>query len=216
MISDNIKFLTISVKLIITIVVLTIVALSAAPIEAGWLFIHKAEFRGKLVDIETKVPVSGAIVVAVYRKRSVGVGAGTIPSVIEIREAITDGSGAFSIPPYTTLIQPLSWSVPVSFLIYKAGYACVREIDLEREFSGKELHDHAVVVPLYHLPMNYRTGGILEISRADSTVERKNNLPMPILDSEHDEEWYLRRQKNLVKAIRSERQSLYDKVPDGL
>ena len=90
---------------------------------AGWLIYHKPEFRGQVIDAETKEPIEGAVVVVVYKKHSLISGpGGGYTSVIKVKEALTDKKGEFKFPPYTTLIQPNSIEDNVEFIIYKPGY----------------------------------------------------------------------------------------------
>jgi hypothetical protein len=94
----------------------------AASSEAAWLIYHKPEFKGKVIDAETKEPIEGTVVVAVYYKATMGLGAGSISSIINTREVLTDKDGIFRIPSYTTIILPFSWSASASFIIFKPGY----------------------------------------------------------------------------------------------
>jgi hypothetical protein len=75
---------------------------------AGWLIYHKPAFKGKIVDAETKKPIEGAVVVAMYKKYPIisGPGGGSA-SIMHIKEALTDKKGEFHISSYTTFIQPL-------------------------------------------------------------------------------------------------------------
>jgi hypothetical protein len=108
--------------LLSSIILVTIVF--ASPCFAGWLVYHKPEFRGKVIDAETKSPLEGAVVVAIYRNTYIISGpAGGSSSIINIKEALTDQKGEFYIPSYKTLIQPLSKEDVVDFIIYKPGYA---------------------------------------------------------------------------------------------
>jgi len=116
-------------------ILLSILLLSTVTCEASWLIFHKPEFRGKIVDIETHEPIEGAVVVAIYRKEEMSI-ADSVDIDIDAREALTDRNGDFVIPSYTTFINPLSWSIPVQFIIFKPGYICNTPISLEDEFSG--------------------------------------------------------------------------------
>lgn len=90
---------------------------------AGWLIYHKPEFKGKVIDAETKEPIEGAVVVVVYYKHSLISGpGGGYTSVVKIKEALTDKNGEFYFPSYTTLIQPNSIEDDARFIIYKPGY----------------------------------------------------------------------------------------------
>ena len=90
---------------------------------AGWLIYHKPEFKGKVIDAETKEPIEGAVVVAIYEKHTLISGpGGGYSSVIKVKETLTDKNGEFYFPPYTTLIQPNSIEDYAEFIIYKPGY----------------------------------------------------------------------------------------------
>jgi hypothetical protein len=88
---------------------------------ASWLLYHKPDFNGRVIDAGTKEPIHGAVVVAAYYKTTLGV-PHRYSDIIYFQEALTDKDGYFHIPSYTTLIQPLSWSNIVAFIIYKPGY----------------------------------------------------------------------------------------------
>src|SRR6266540_2743121 len=109
----------------ILILSVLIVAFMAVSSEAGWLIYHEPEFNGKVFDIETKQPIEGAVVVVEYNKKTMGIGA-SMTSVMDVRETLTDKEGNFHFPSYTTLLQPFSWQIPSSFIIYKPGYASLK------------------------------------------------------------------------------------------
>ncbi len=89
---------------------------------AGWLFFSKPEFKGRILDAETKEPVQGAVVAAIYHKYSYHLfGAGT--EICNTRETLTDENGEFRIPSYYTIIDPFSLEDKTSFIFYKPGYA---------------------------------------------------------------------------------------------
>jgi len=110
--------------------------ISEATCNASWLIFHKPTFKGKIVDIDTNEAIEGAIVVAVYRVEAISI-ADSVDISFDARETLTDKDGKFKIPSYTTMIQPLSWSIPTQFIIFKPGYACNPPIVLEEEFSGR-------------------------------------------------------------------------------
>lgn len=103
------------------ILVMLLFSFTATRSEAGWLIYHKPEFRGKVIDAETKEPIEGAVVVVAYFKYTIGI-AGRDTSVIKTKETLTDKNGGFYFPAYTTVIQPLSGVDKVEFIIYKPGY----------------------------------------------------------------------------------------------
>lgn len=168
---------------IITFLVAAILfpALSA---QAGWLIYHKPEFRGKVVDIDTKEPIEGAVVVAIYRKRTMGLGAGTISSIIEIKEALTDKDGLFRIPSYTTVIQPFSWEIPCTFIVYKSGYARAEDFGLESILIGKTTKDLEISASWdKDIKFRYLISGVIELPRVTTRQERLRALPGHITEA---------------------------------
>ncbi len=90
----------------------------------AWLIFHKPEYKGKIIDSETQEPIEGAVVVAVYNTHTIiGGPAGGYSSVIKVKETLTDKTGAFLIPSYTTIMGPNSKEYYTEFIIYKPGYA---------------------------------------------------------------------------------------------
>ncbi|MEK6777695.1 MAG: hypothetical protein AABY87_12585 [bacterium] len=115
----------------------------------GWLVYSKPEFKGKVIDAETKEPIEGAVVVAVYSKQAIRVAPESVGITIDVKESLADKDGNFRIPSYITIIDPFAWSKPVTFIIFKPGYGSfpdwrVRppkgmsmEITFEKFFSGE-------------------------------------------------------------------------------
>jgi|GEM_PF-6450671 len=120
----------------IIILALLLFLFSESTCNASWLIFHKPTFKGKIVDIDTNEPIEGAVVIAVYRVEAISI-ADSVDISFDARETLTDKNGKFKIPSYTTLIQPLSWSIPTQFIIFKPGYACAAPLHLEDEFSGR-------------------------------------------------------------------------------
>jgi hypothetical protein len=87
----------------------------------AWLIFHKPEYKGKIIDSETKEPIEGAVVVVVYEKHVYGP-AGGYSSVVKVKEVLTDKKGNFLFPTYSTIINPFSKEDDTYFIIYKPGY----------------------------------------------------------------------------------------------
>ena len=155
--------------------------------DAGWLIYRKPEFKGRLIDAETKRPIEGVVVVAMYRTHPIlsGPGGGS-SSIIHVKEALTNDRGEFHIPAYTTLIQPNSYADFTEFIIYKPGYEsyphryqqnriypldyCGPEILFSKEIGVKEEMEHkSGVVSI--------TYGIAELSELETKEERLRAIP---------------------------------------
>ena len=60
-------------------------------------YLHLDPFRGKVIDADTKQPISGAAVLAVYYKSTASV-AGSNSWIVDGQETLTDEYGEFKIP----------------------------------------------------------------------------------------------------------------------
>jgi hypothetical protein len=188
-----------------------IVVFSVATSDAGWLIYHEPEFKGTILDTETKQPIEDAVVVAVYKKASIGLGAGSIDSIINVRETLTDKEGHFKIPSYTTFIQPFSWQIPTTCIIFKPGYPSV-EVG-SWHFGGEELKEVQERGWYWTKELKYklRGHGIVELPRIMSREERRISKPSPVGEKS---DWI--KQKQFIKAIREEWRLLYGENPTNL
>jgi len=167
---------------------------------AGWLIYHKPAFRGMVIDAETKKPIEGAVVVAMYYKYPIisGPGGGSA-SIMHIKEALTDKKGEFRIPSYTTVIQPLSIEDLTEFIIYKPGYGShpvsltyplfyFRPYEEEGFFSKKlgtkeEKHVLKLGKTIKTLSINY---GVVELPPLKTRKERLGAVPSTPTDEIKD------------------------------
>jgi hypothetical protein len=132
------------VKKSVIFIILTIVLWFAYSTTAyAWLYYSKPEFRGRVIDAETKQPIEGTVVVVLYEKWEFGGpgGGNTLP--MDAKETLTDKNGEFNFPSYRTLIGPLSRENDVSFIIYKPGYMSLDGMGIisfpdEKYFSSKK------------------------------------------------------------------------------
>jgi len=82
----------------------------------------KGPWKGKVIDAETKQPIDGAAVVAVWYKSYRGP-AGLSTGYLDASETLTDKEGRFEIPSFWALhiffVREISGPI---FTIYKPGY----------------------------------------------------------------------------------------------
>jgi hypothetical protein len=115
-------------RLLATMIIIFISFCFTVPSFAGWLISHKQEYCGKIIDAETKEPIEGVVVVALYYVHAIiGGPGGPDRRFIHAKEALTDENGEFVIPSYTTLMSPNAFDLDPDFVIYKAGYASFPE-----------------------------------------------------------------------------------------
>ncbi len=92
----------------------------------GCALVHRYDaYYGKVVDGETKEPLEGAAVLAVYNTEEYGL-AGSVYHYLDAKETVTDKNGEFRIPSFMSYtFRPLqSFDRNVWFTIFKPGYGC--------------------------------------------------------------------------------------------
>jgi hypothetical protein len=114
----------------IRIILVTLFLLNVASVYADVLY-SKPEFRGKVIDAETKQPIEGAVVVVLYYKMHL-IGAPGGPSVLIMaaKETLTNNNGEFFLPSYSTLML-ISKEIPIRFIFYKPEYISIKGAGLE-------------------------------------------------------------------------------------
>lgn len=131
-------------KISILLLLLAMNLISMRPVSAssGWIIYCESAFQGKVIDAETKEPIEGAVVVAIYNVREYGI-AESGSSTADAKEVLTDKSGSFYIPPHTFLhIYPFAKGATTTFIVFKAGYASISELNLTDILAtdiGKEI-----------------------------------------------------------------------------
>ncbi len=199
-------------KILIPIISILFSVFASSPSFADWLIFHKPAFQGKVIDAETKEPIEGAVAVAVYTKKTIGI-AESYTVIIDVKETLTDKNGEFHFPSYTTITQPLSWEYVTDFIIYKPGYGNFpngrvypikgMDIGFEDFFSGAI---GVVKDILFREP--WKAGaestkmkavlGVVELPKVRTKEERRKNIPsLPTLE-------FLDNQKNLLHLIHNE------------
>lgn len=150
-------------------------------------FYHAPEFKGTILDANTKQPLEGAVVVAKYEKETMNIfGGGSGNSIINVRETLTDKDGRFRIPSYTTFVDPLSWQSYIVFIIFKPGYVSVG-YDLSKYFSVKD-HIQKQYAWNKELIVRYPGKGVVELPSVKSRDDRAKvlqdvNIPGPDVPS---------------------------------
>jgi hypothetical protein len=181
-------------------VLIAVTFITANCSHAGWLIYHEHELRGRILDIDTKQPIEGAVVVVEYKKATIGLGAGTLDSTIDVRETQTNKDGIFKIPSYTTVIQPFSWQIPNTVIIFKPGYASLET--LASNFIGQIATKEGTWPWSKDLKYRLSAAGLLELPRLIGINERRLHMPSPITNFDYE------KQNLLIKSLNEERSSL--------
>ena len=133
---------------------------------------HKPEFRGKIIDAESKEPIEGVVVAVYYRKSTIG----GIEPIIHFAETLTDSNGEFGIPLFKTIIHPLAHESRAYFIIYKPGYVFLSDFDPEILFSTEKSGKNATIksnTEIAHLKY-----GVAELKRIKTREERLSAIPV--------------------------------------
>lgn len=88
------------------------------------IYHHYDPYYGKVIDTETKAPLEGAAVLAVYYTEFQTGVAGTIGEYLDAQETVTDKNGEFKIPSNNSFtFRPLNlFDSKVMFTVFKPGY----------------------------------------------------------------------------------------------
>jgi hypothetical protein len=82
---------------------------------------YLASFDGRVIDVDTKEPIEGAVVLAIYHK-TVHTIAGSNTYVVDGQETLTDANGEFKISSKTVQSEKISGKPRGSLVIFKPGY----------------------------------------------------------------------------------------------
>lgn len=185
--------------IIFFVVILTSILLITPAYAAG-------PWKGKIIDIETKEPLEGAVVLAVWM-RAYRTPAGDNTYFYNSREVLTDKEGRFEISAYTTinLLPVISYIREPEFTIFKPGY---------RSLSGRHLEENVINNPaefdrdgiMYRL-----SPGVIELPKLKTREERRRGQPSPVGDKK---DW--KKQRELIKLLRQEWRYLYNEAPKDL
>lgn len=161
-------------------------------------FLAMDSFYGKVLDTETKKPIEGAVVLAVYSKEVPGV-AGSSSCDADAQETLTGESGEFKIPwklrwfalhrgftqgrliifkpgygafPRHTRSEALgenkSWPSPEKYIVYE-----LPELKTKEERKKNVIHTHSYMKPLFIHAIN----------------EERKNIGLRLIDISEEEIW---------------------------
>jgi hypothetical protein len=132
-------------------------------------------WKGKILDVETKEPLEGTVVLAVWQ-RVYRTPAGNNAYFYEAKETVTDKAGEFEIPSYTpiNLLPLISFMRGPEFTIFKQGYGSLNGLELGGYLTG-EISDDQV---LEKRGKRYRfTRGVIGLPALKTKDERLKMLP---------------------------------------
>lgn len=160
----------------------------------GWIIYREGAFKGNVIDAETKEPIEGAVVVAIYHVRQYGI-AESGSSAANAKEVLTNKTGSFYIPSHAFFhLYPFARRETTKFIIYKPGYTA---------FSS----DTNYFSYFPHSPLNvsidmkaelFKKGVTVELMKLKIKEERLENIPSGPIDMR------ARKLPLLLKAINEE------------
>lgn len=172
------------------------------------LAIAGGPWKGKVVDIETKQPLEGTVVLAVW-ERVYRTPYGSNSYFYEAKEVVTDKAGEFEIPSYTpnNMLPIISYMRGPEFIIFKPGYGNIR-MALGKYLTGgtKETKELELSGKKYRL-----AAGIVELPPLKTKDERRKGQPSPVGNKK---DW--KKQRELIKALQQEWKYLYNEDPKDL
>jgi hypothetical protein len=156
---------------------------------AGETTYSKPEFRGRVIDAETKQPIEGAVAIVLYYKEDlIGGPGGPNSYVFKAKEILTDTNGNFYFPSHSSLHIFTRGDI-VRFIFYKPGYMAGSgpiNIDTflwEQYFSADEVGKVAEIHVKQGRPANYKGPmGIVELKKAKTREEKLLAIPSPPTD----------------------------------
>lgn len=173
------------------LIIVFVLVLSVFTVFAG------GPWKGKIIDIETKEPLEGAVVLAVW-ERAYRTLAGDNTYFYEAKEVLTDKEGNFEMPAYTqiNLLPIISYISGPRFIIFKPGYLSI-EISLDENITDKE-------VELTEKGKVFRLSpGLIELPKLKTREERLKNLHIGLM---YDE--VKKKAKNYMHLLNVERHNL--------
>jgi hypothetical protein len=185
-------------------------AMSLALVSTGCGFpiMHKPAYEGRVIDAETRQPIEGVVVVAVYMRESMGIE--TARGIVDIREALTDRNGEFRFQPKLALVSPFTWNAPTRFCIFKRGYSNFPD-DMNRQtkpglsLREQELFFRGPVGQVRTIAVTNRTlaMGQVELQPLKSKEERRKVEAYTYHDARYDH-----RQPHMLQELEDERRFL--------
>lgn len=165
-------------------------------------------WKGKVIDAETKEPIEGAVVLAVW-DRNYRTPTGGSSYFYEAKEVLTDKEGRFEIPSYTpiNLLPLISYIEGPFFTIFKPGYGSL-PMGLWNFFTGAVVESKEI--ELYGKRYRLATG-LIELPPLKTREERRMVGASPMGDKK---DW--KKQKQFIKLLREEWEYLTGKPAGDL
>jgi hypothetical protein len=125
---------------------------------------YLSSFEGKVVDADTKEPVEGAAVLAVYYKVGATI-AGSVTHAVDAQETLTGPDGQFKIPSKAGRSDDYHGKLECNLIIFKPGYGLFPDHKLSKAVGENDS---------WPTPEKYI---VYEIPKLKTKEERLSNIP---------------------------------------
>lgn len=145
---------------------------------------YLASFEGKVIDVDTKEPIEGAVVLAIYHKTVHTIG-GSNTYVIDGQETLTNANGAFKISSKTVHSEKISWKPRGSLLIFKPGYGVFPKHKQSEALGENKSWPPPNKFVVYELPMlktRKERDNNIHFSRPDIPISKMKNFILLLND----------------------------------
>lgn len=149
--------------------------IGSALASTGSVYYSDGPWKGTIIDAETKAPIQGAVVVAIWRK-VYGTPTGNNSYFLDAKEVLTDANGNFVIPMFWKLnILPfIRWFDGPEFIIFKPGYSTFPA----HEYFWKYFPQSPLKgVDSDTLAEMFKKGVVVELLKLKTKEERGLNVP---------------------------------------
>jgi hypothetical protein len=150
-----------AVKTVLIILILLLMPIVYVTIIYNFPYYYLEPFEGKVIDIDTKSPISGAAVLAVYYKEVPSI-AGSNSYAIDAQETLTNKNGEFRIPEVKKWFGDNNGEPEGHLTIFKPGYGRIP--------GGKGVN---IVGAVRAIPEKYI---VYELPKLKTREERDRNL----------------------------------------
>jgi len=177
---------------------LAIVALLLLTVMSGCALVQKPyhrlrSYKGKVIDLETKQPLAGAVFFAVYSSRSASP-AGVLSAQVDAQETVTDENGEFVLPEVKVMHSGYHGDLEGKLHVFKPGYGTLDHRRTRWTCDGPEERTKCWIP--------YDTYITFELQQLKTMEERKKNYPS------HSSFIPPGKQRLLMQAINEERRNL--------
>lgn len=156
---------------------------------------HAGPWRGQVIDAETKKPIEGAVVVAVWEKWSY-LPLGPYVDNVDAKETVTDKNGEFVIQEHRMLQLPVVRRIKGPLLtIFKPEYGYFPRHHVSPDISRYTTYGY--------IPLFLGEGSVVELRKWKTAGERIQNSLIPSYSDIPDEKY-----KRLIEAEKEERKQI--------